>query len=94
MSPLLTAGLFAVFVIHLIAFAVLGVRRRQPYYAALVLTFALLSASTGLQLVAPGVVVAGDVALHAALRWAAWPAAAVSIAWTVVRVSARRRRRV
>ncbi len=93
MTPLLTAALLVVFLVHLIAFAVLGVRRRQGYYAALVVTFALLTAATGLQLLAPDLMATRDTEWHAVLRWAAWPAAGVSIAWTLLRVRARYRAR-
>ncbi|MBK1726851.1 hypothetical protein [Halorhodospira neutriphila] len=76
----------AVFLAHLVAFAWLGLRRRAPYYAAPVLTFSLLSGSAAAQLAAPAATVAGDLPLYSALRLAAWPVAAVSIGWTLVRL--------
>lgn len=91
MTPLVTSLLLVIFAVHLVVFATLGLKRRQGYYIALVITFALLSAAMATRLVLPDQVFAGDLALHQALRMAAWPAAAVSIAWTLFRVWARRR---
>lgn len=91
MSPLLTLALLVLFVVHLVAFARLGLKRREGYYAALVVTFALLSAAMAARLAWPGAIVVAEVPLHQALRMAAWPAAAVSVAWTLARVWARRR---
>lgn len=84
------ALLLVVFLVHLLAFAVLGLRRRQAYYLSLVTTFALLSASMTVRLVAPESVLAGDLELATALRAAAWVAAAVSIGWTLTRIRQRR----
>jgi len=89
MNPIVTAGLLAVFLLHLVAFAWLGLRRRQPYYLALVVTFGLLSAAMAGRLAVPDLALAGTLELHQALRMAAWPAAAVSIAWTLLRLRAR-----
>lgn len=89
----LHALLLIVFLLHLVAFAVLGLRRRQPYYAALVVTFTLLSGSMAVHLFAPGMQIGADVALATALRASAWAAAAVSIGWTLLRVRQRRRAR-
>lgn len=88
-----TVLLLIVFLVHLVAFAVLGVRRRQAYYAALVVTFTLLSGAMAARLAGPGVAVAGDLELAALLRYGAWAAALVSISWTIVRIRARRNRR-
>jgi len=88
---LLSALLLIVFSIHLLAFAYLGLRRRQGYYAALVVTFGLLSAATAARLWAPDAIVVGEVSWAGGLRMAAWPAAAVSIAWTIARIVQRRR---
>ena len=90
MTATSTTILLLIFLIHLVAFAVLGLRRRQPYYLALVVTFALLSASMAVRLFAPERALGGDLALQDALRLAAWPAAAVSIGWTLLRVRNRR----
>ncbi|MFV8834682.1 hypothetical protein [Aquisalimonas sp.] len=89
MPSMLTGLLLAVFVVHLAAFAVLGLRRRQAYYIALVVTFSLLSASMAMRLAAPESTVGHGVPLHDALRMLAWPAATVSIGWTLLRVRAR-----
>lgn len=93
MPPILSGLLLVVFVVHLVAFAVLGIRRRQAYYIALVVTFSLLSASMAARLAAPGIAVAHELALHEALRMFAWPAAAVSVGWTLLRIRARVARR-
>jgi Mn2+/Fe2+ NRAMP family transporter len=87
-----SALLLVVFLVHLIAFAYLGLQRRQGYYAALVVTFGLLSAAMAARVLAPDAEVGGGLILAEALRMAAWPAAAVSIGWTVLRVWQRRRR--
>ena len=88
-----SALLLVVFLVHLGAFAVLGLRRRQVYYLSLVVTFSLLSAAMAARLWAPEVRVAGQVELAGALRLGAWAAAVVSIGWTVARIRARRRAR-
>ncbi len=88
---LISALLLLIFSVHLLAFAYLGLRRRQGYYVALVVTFGLLSAAMAARLFAPDAMVAADVSWAGALRMAAWPAAAVSIAWTVGRIVQRRR---
>lgn len=91
MTPLVTSLLLVLFVVHLVVFATLGLKRRQGYYIALVVTFGLLSAAMATRLLVPDWVLANELALHQALRMAAWPAAAVSIAWTLVRARARAR---
>lgn len=93
MNTTVTVLLLGIFLIHLVAFAVLGLRRRQPYYLALVVTFSLLSGAMLARLVAPEVTVAGGLTLAESLRRAAWVAAAVSIAWTVTRIVQRIRSR-
>lgn len=93
MTTTVTTLLLGIFLVHLGAFAYLGLRRRQIYYAALVLTFSLLSASMAMRLSALELEVAQGLYLHHALRMAAWPAAAVSIGWSLVRARARVRHR-
>lgn len=94
MQDTLSALLLALFLAHLVGFAILGVRRREWYYLALVTTFGLLSATFAALLFAPDIQ-AGGYALHRLLRFAAWAAAAVSISWTALRVlrNGRRKRR-
>jgi hypothetical protein len=89
----LTISLLLLFLVHLAAFVVLGLRRRQLYYLSLVLTFSLLSGAMAARLFLPGWTLAGDVELAHGLRMAAWAAALVSIAWTLLRIRARRLRR-
>ncbi len=84
--------LLLIFLAHVVAFAAAGVRRREPYYAATVLTFTLLSGSVAARLYLPDWNMAGALPLHELLRWLALPAAAVSIVWTLLRVRARRAR--
>lgn len=88
-----TLLLFLIFLVHLLAFAILGVRRRQPYYLALVVTFAVLSAAMAARLLLPDVQVLATLALDQVLRIVALPAGAVSIGWTLMRVRARRARK-
>ncbi|HMB38391.1 MAG TPA: hypothetical protein VKO85_04865 [Wenzhouxiangellaceae bacterium] len=92
MTNTIPALLLLLFLAHLIGFAVIGLRRRQWYYLALVTTFGLLSAAFATQLIAPEAQVAG-MACYQLLRRAAWLAAAVSISWTALRVLRNRRRR-
>jgi hypothetical protein len=90
MTNLLPLALLAIFLIHLVAFSVLGLRRRQGYYIALVATFFLLSLSIAVRLWWPHWTL-GESAVFELLRFLAWAAAAVSIGWTLSRVIARRR---
>lgn len=89
MSGWLGWGLLLVFGVHLVAFSALWFRRRQGYYIALVITFALLTASVGLRLSGAAPLVA-ERPLDEWLRFAAWAAAAVSISWTLARLWQRR----
>ncbi|MDT8437598.1 MAG: hypothetical protein RQ729_01160 [Wenzhouxiangellaceae bacterium] len=89
MSTTVNVLLLLLFAAHLVAFARLGLKRRQVYYIALVVTFGLLTASFGLRLTAPDWHI-GALAVHQALRYLAWCAAAVSISWTAIRLSRRR----
>jgi hypothetical protein len=82
--------LMLLFAAHLAGFLVLGVRRRQWYYAALVVTFTLLTGSFALLLFAPDWTLAGLPA-YVSTRYAAWAAAAVTLSWTAARMLARRR---
>lgn len=89
MSVWIGWALLLVFGIHLVAFGLLWLRRRQAYYIALVVTFSLLSASVALKLWGGAPVIAHQ-PLDQWLRYGAWAAAAVSISWTVVRLLRRR----
>lgn len=84
-------ALLAIFLVHLVAFATLGLRRRQTYYLALVLTFSLLSLSIVVRLWWPEWRL-GEHAVSQWLRYLAWLAAAVSIGWTLSRIIDRRRK--
>ena len=94
MNTGLTVVLLGIFLIHLVAFAALGLRRRQPYYLALVVTFSLLSGAMLARLAVPELTIAAGLTLAEGLRRAAWVAAAVSIVWTVTRLVRRIRSRV
>ncbi len=85
-----TAGLLLVFLVHLVVFAILGLRRRQGYYLALVVTFSLLSAAMAFRLWWPELSV-GDWPVSQLLRAMAWNAAVVSITWGLARFVSRRR---
>jgi len=93
MTNAIPALLLIVFLAHLIGFAVLGFRRRQWYYLALVITFGLLSAAFAAQLFAPEARLA-NVPVHWLLRITAWAAAAISVSWTALRVLGRKRGKV
>ena len=90
MSPWIAWPLMLLFAAHLAGFAVLGAKRREWYYLALVATFTLLTAAFAVALFAPEWTI-GDLPAFRALRYGAWGAAAVSISWTAFRVLARRR---
>lgn len=92
MSTPFATFFLVLFVAHLAGFSWLGLKRRQWYYLALVVTFALLSAAFGVLLLAPEWR-AGGQPVHLWLRFAAWGAAAVSISWTIARRVADKRRR-
>ena len=93
MNVALSIALLIVFLVHLIAFVVLGLRRRQGYYIALVITFALLSAAVGVRLIAPELGGANEWKFHEMLRYSAWAAAMVSISWKLFRIAGRVRQR-
>ncbi|MBB6086633.1 hypothetical protein [Wenzhouxiangella marina] len=84
--------LLAVFFIHLLVFARLGLKRREFYYLALVVTFTLLCASILLRMFAPELAL-GSWNLAWVLRVGAWLSALVSISWTLSRILRRRRER-
>jgi len=88
MGELLNWALMLLFGAHLAGFAVLGWRRREWYYLALVMTFGLLTASFALRLFASDLESSG-MPLHLWLRYAAWVAAALSISWTALRMRRR-----
>ena len=90
---LVTVALLVIFLVHLAAFAVLGSRRRQLYYAALVVTFGLLSGAMAARLFPGELAVVDGIGLAMLLRYGAWGAAAVSISWTLLRIRARRAQR-
>lgn len=92
MNDMIALLLLLLFLTHLAGFTVLGLKRREWYYLALVTTFGLLSASFATLLLAPEIQL-GGLALHRLLRFAAWAAAAVSISWTAVRLLTRKRTR-
>ena len=93
MTNAISVLLLLVFLVHLVGFSILGLRRRQWYYLALVITFALLSAAFATLLIAPELRLAG-MPLYRLLRQAAWVAAAVSISWTALRMLGRKRGKV
>lgn len=80
--------LLLLFAAHLAGFTLLGLRRREWYYLALITTFALLTASFALLLFAPAVSIA-ELPVYRLTRYAAWLAAALSISWSLKRLRAR-----
>lgn len=90
MPTWLSAVLLAIFVIHLVVFFRLFLRRGEKYYLAASFTFLLLVATFSVKIWAPEVQVAGF-SLFWALRIAAWISAAVSITWLVRRRIQKRR---
>lgn len=92
MTNTISGLLLLLFLAHLVGFTILGLKRRQWYYLALVTTFGLLSAAFATQLAAPDALAAG-MPLHQLLRRTAWATAAVSISWTALRVLHKERRK-
>jgi hypothetical protein len=92
MSDWYVPVMFVLFAAHLVPFVVIGLKRRQWYYLAPVITFALLTAAFGLRLFAPELEV-GDRPLHEPVRYAAWAACAISLPLFVMRIRQRRRER-
>ena len=92
MTGLFSGLLLLVFVVHLVVFARLAVRRREGYYYALVVTFGLLTLSVSIRLAFPEAQWMGQT-LAQWLRWSAWLAALVSISWGVGRFLHRRKGR-
>lgn len=90
MSPWIAWPLMLLFAAHLAGFTVLGLKRREWYYLALVVTFTLLTSAFAMALFAPEATI-GNLPAFRVLRYAAWGAAAVSISWTALRLIARRR---
>jgi hypothetical protein len=88
MADFLPPALFILFAVHLGAFAMLGLRRRQWYYLALVVTFSLLTASAGLRWLAPEWAFTAAPA-HLLLRQAALVCACFSLTWTAMRLKNR-----
>lgn len=85
--------LLVVFLIHLAAFLFLWIRKREWYHLAVVTTFTILVAATATRLFMPHWEVAGA-AIADVLRTAAFPVAAFSIAWTLLRIARRISRRL
>jgi len=84
--------MFALFAAHLIPMVVLGIKRRELYYLAPIMTFTLLTLTFGLRLFAPQFEVGGQ-PLHEPVRYAAWTAAAISVPLLILRIRKRRRAR-
>ena len=94
MSTPVAVALVVLFAIHLIAFARLGLKRREAYYGALVVLFALLTASFGVRLLAPDAMIDTmgiTIEVHRGLRMLAWVSAAVTLTWTALRLLRKRR---
>jgi len=90
MPQWLVALLTLLFLVHLVAFARLAVRRGGAYYAMVTGLFVALTASFGTRWVAPGLQLAGQ-PLYQWLRYAAWIVAAVTLPMLIVRVLRRAR---
>jgi hypothetical protein len=92
MNELLSWLLLVLFAMHLVGFSILGLKRRQWYYLALVVTFTLLTGTFALSLFAPSWSFAGT-PLYRILRYLAWASAVLSISWTLQRLARRRSHR-
>jgi len=90
MNPTITWALLILFAVHTVGAIVLGLRRREIYYVALILTFALLCASLALSLFAPELSAAG-LPLFRLARYLAWGSAFISISWSLLRLRRRLR---
>ncbi len=92
MNDTLSWILLLLFAAHLLGFVLLGLKRRQWYYLALVVTFMLLTGTFALILFAPSWSFAGT-PLYRILRYLAWASAVLSISWTLKRLARRRSHR-
>jgi hypothetical protein len=92
MPDWLVAFLLLVFVVHLVVFGRLALKRRMIYYWLLTAVFAALVAAFGIRLFEPGWAVGGEPVYQWA-RYVAWGLAAITIPWTVARIVGRRRQR-
>lgn len=90
MTEWFSALMCLLFAAHLVAFARIGLKRREWYYLATSVTFTLLTLAFGLRWLAPDLTI-GELPVYHGIRMAAWAAAAVSITWLTARLVARRR---
>ncbi len=91
MPQWLIALLALLFLVHLLAFARLTLRRGGGYYWLLTVLFLALTASFTVRLFFPGWQVGGH-ALHAMLRYLAWGLAAVTLPMLIARLLRRKKK--
>ena len=89
MPDWLVIFLLIVFVIHLVIFGRLAVRRSEKYYWLVTAVFAMLVASFGLRVFAPEWLL-GPVAGYQLFRYLAWLLAAITIPWMIIRIRRKR----
>lgn len=79
------ALLALLFLVHLLVFARLVVRRGGAYYFLLTILFLALTASFTVRLMAPGWQLGGQ-AVHMVLRYLSWALAAVTVPMLIARL--------
>jgi hypothetical protein len=92
MPQWLVALLALLFLVHLLAFLVLALRRGGYYYWLLTALFLTLTASFTLRLLLPGWQVAGQ-AVYVMLRYLSWAIAAVTVPILIARLLKRKNTR-
>ena len=90
MPEWLVIFLLLVFVIHLVIFGRLALKRKLLYYWLVSAVFAMLVASFGLRLIAPGWMLGPQAGYHL-FHYFAWLLAAITIPWMVARILNKRR---
>ena len=90
MPEWLVIFLLLVFVIHLVIFGRLALKRKLFYYWLVTAVFAMLVASFGLRLIVPGWML-GPLAGYELFRYLAWLLAVITIPWMVARLLTKRR---
>ena len=82
--------LLLVFIVHLVIFSRLALKKKLPYYWLVSAVFAMLVASFGLRVFAPEWML-GPLAAYQLFRYFAWLLAVITIPWLVIRLLNKRR---
>ena len=91
MPDWLVIMLLLVFVVHLVIFSRLAIKRRLPYYWLVSAVFAVLVISFGLRVIAPEWML-GPLAGYQLFRYFAWLLATITIPWMFIRLWNKRKK--